>query len=529
MNVAIRADASSRMGTGHVMRCLALAGAVQARGAQPTFICREHPGNLIATLRERSLPVAVLPAPARRASTTAEDYADWLGVPESADADETVATLAGVNPDWLVVDHYSLGIEWERRLRPHAATVLAIDDLIRPHDCDALLDQNYSAQDERRYQGLVPGPCRVLSGPRYALLDSMYANRRDARPARDGTVRRVLVYFGGVDPFNLSGLALAALSAPEFAHLTVDLVIGTNHSQRDALERQANGRPGTVVHGTRPDLADLMLHADLAVGAGGVTTWERMCLGVPSLVVSLAENQRAACESLAADGLIEYLGDAGSVDPTGIRGALSRLLDDPERLAALSSRGRLLVDGRGAARVAEVMLGPAGDVARRHALHEADACPEGFETFAFAWIDRCRAADVLALRNMPHVTAQMRSQDVIASADHARFLGAYDRADRYDFILIDRSRDRYVGSFYVTNLASFPEIGKYIGDADYLGKGIARKATARLVDFCRSKAGLSHLTARTRTDNLRNIALNDSLGFRPAGTEDGFVVMRLDL
>jgi UDP-2,4-diacetamido-2,4,6-trideoxy-beta-L-altropyranose hydrolase len=530
MKVVIRADASARMGTGHVMRCVTLAQALESRGAQPSFVCREHPGSMIAALRKRSWPVAVLPGPEGPARTTQEDYADWLGVPESTDAEETIGALANDRPDWLVVDHYSLGTEWEQRLRPHVARLLVIDDLARPHQCDVLLDQNYSDDGAARHKDLVPGLCIVLAGPRYALLAPVYASRRQARPERDGTVRRVLVYFGGVDPSNMTGQALTALSAPEFAHLAVDLVIGMNHSLRQALERQAAGRPGTSVHGTRPDLADLMVDSDLAIGAGGGTTWERMCLGVPSLVVSIAENQRAACESLAADGFIEYLGDASSVAAADIHDALKRLLADRDRLERFSSRGRLLVDGQGASRVADVMLGPEGDVMRRRqALRAANACPDGFDTFTFAWIDRCSADEVLALRNMPHVTAQMRSQDPITGSDHARFLETYDNADRYDFILIDHSRGRYVGAFYLTNLGSSPEIGKYIGDPAYLGKGIARKATQRLVDFCRDRAGLRQLTATTRRDNLRNIALNTGLGFKPAGTTDGYVVMRLDL
>lgn len=345
------------MGTGHVMRCLALAEALQARGVQPSFICRAYPGHLIATLRERSSPVAVLPTPKTPASTVEEDYAAWLGVSQSEDGEQTLATLQGARPDWLVVDHYALDAEWEQRLCPHVGRLLVIDDLAnRDHDCDVLLDQSYSAEGERRHVGLVPERCRLLVGPRYALLAPEYASYRQAQPPRDGTVRRVLVYFGGADPSNMTGQALTALSAPELSHLAVDLVIGTNHPHREALEIQAAGRSGTYVHGTRPHLADLMNRADLAIGAGGATTWERMCLGLPSLVVSIAENQRPTCEALAAAGLIQYVGDLRSVGAAQIRDALKPLLENRDRLATLSSRGQQLVDGRGASRVADVIL-----------------------------------------------------------------------------------------------------------------------------------------------------------------------------
>jgi RimJ/RimL family protein N-acetyltransferase len=257
-----------------------------------------------------------------------------------------------------------------------------------------------------------------------------------------------------------------------------------------------------------------------------------MCLGLPSLVVSIAENQRPICEALAAAGLIQYVGHVGSVGAAQIREALKPLLENRDRLETLSSGGRFLVDGRGASRVAGVILRCSGDdlIHTRNALHEADACPVGFDTFTFAWIDRCRADDVLALRNMPHVTVQMRSRDVITEAEHRKFLHEYQELDRYDFILIDNSRSRYVGGFNIANLGSSPEIGNYIGDVDYLGKGIAHKAMQSMLDYCRSRAGLRHLTSITRHDNPRNIALNTKLGFRLGGPRQGdYVVMTLEL
>jgi UDP-2,4-diacetamido-2,4,6-trideoxy-beta-L-altropyranose hydrolase len=528
MNVVIRADASARMGTGHVMRCATLAQSLQDRGAVPRFVCREHRGNLIAPLRER-WAVHVLPPPVEPVDIDDEDYAAWLGVPESGDAEETIAALGGEKPDWMVVDHYGLGRAWEARLRPHVGRIAVIDDLAgRRHDCDVLLDQNYPAAESAAGR-IVPAGCQPLIGPRFALLAPEYARQRDAGRVRDGSVRRVLVYFGGADPSNMTAEALEALAAPEFSRLLVDVVIGTNHPRRQALERQAVGRANIRLHGTRPHLADLMDAADLAIGAGGTTTWERLCLGLPSLVVSLAENQRPACEALAAAGHIAYAGGANSVRAPEIRAAINALVADPDRLAALASRGLHLVDGRGAPRVADALLGEAKRLRTRRALHAAGVCPEGFDGFAFAWIDRCREADVLSMRNAPHVLAQMRSRDPVSADSHARFLAAYSEADRYDFVLLEGASGRYAGTFYVTGLRSAPALGKYIGDPAYLGKGLARRATARLIEFCRLRAGLQRLTAETRQDNARNIALNAALGFELAGMDGEYAVMTLEL
>ena len=528
MNVVIRADASTRMGTGHVMRCATLAHSLEDRGATPRFICRDHPGSLIAWLGDK-WDVRVLPPPPDSPSVTGDDYAAWLGVAESADAEETIAALSGDRPDWLVVDHYSLGLAWETQLRPHAGRIFAIDDLEgRRHDCDALLDQNFPAPGSAARRILSIG-CQPLIGPRFALMAPAYARQRAAGRRRDGRVRRVLVYFGGADPANMTAEALTALAAPEFSHLMIDLVIGTNHAHRRTLEAQAAGQANVTVHGTRPHLADLMDRADLAIAAGGTTTWERLCLGLPSLVVTIAGNQRPANDALASAGLIVHAGEGGAVRAPAIRASLKSLLEDRDCLLTLAARGQALVDGQGAGRVADVLLGGPGLMRARLTLHAADSRPEGFEGFEFAWIDRVAAGAVLALRNAAHVRVQMRSQDPISPADHARFLATYPQADRYDFVLIDTSSGRPAGTFYVTGLTSTPALGKYIGSPEYLGRGLARKAAARLLEFCRSQGGLKRITAVTRRDNARNIALNTRLGFEPAGIDGDYVVMTREL
>ncbi len=141
LTAAIRVDASSRIGMGHVMRCVALAERLRLRDIAVRFICRRLEGHLEALLRERGHDVAMLPAPRAATAAAADgDYAAWLGVPQGVDAEETTAALLGARPDWLVVDHYALDSDWERAMRPRVGRILAIDDLAgRPHACDALL------------------------------------------------------------------------------------------------------------------------------------------------------------------------------------------------------------------------------------------------------------------------------------------------------------------------------------------------------------------------------------------------------
>lgn len=380
MKVVFRADASSRMGIGHLMRCLTLAEALRNRGVETHFICRAHLGNMVELLQRQAMPVTVLPASGQLPNVNSEDYATWLGVTQAEDADQTIQALHGDRPDWLVVDHYGLDADWEQRLRPHTAKLMVIDDLANPpHDCDLLLNQNYSTGGENRYKDLVSENCRLLLGPRYALLRPEYAAyRRTLRP-RDGMVRRVLVFFGGSDPHNMTKLALEALSAPEFQHLEVDVVVGVNNAHRAALEEQVLVRPLTNLYGSRSHLADLMAHADLAIGAGGGATWERMCLGLPSHVVSIADNQRPACEALARAELIQYIGSFKDVRFKDLVEALERSIGNRERLLACSTQNQLLVDGLGALRLAEVLHQTPADELRLR-----PACPDDVGLY-FNW------------------------------------------------------------------------------------------------------------------------------------------------
>src|SRR5690606_32001299 len=193
MKVALRTDASMRIGTGHLMRCLTLADALRDAGARTRFVCRALPHGLREVVIGRGHELVELPsvcgstagggdgrgAPVASPHTALE-HADWLGTTQEEDAAATCDALDdGAVWDWLAVDHYAIDARWETRLRTAARRILAIDDLAdRRHDCDALLDQNLHAGMHARYDGLVPDACVRLVGPRHALLRPEFAAAR---------------------------------------------------------------------------------------------------------------------------------------------------------------------------------------------------------------------------------------------------------------------------------------------------------------------------------------------------------------
>ena len=361
MRIAVRADASRDIGTGHVMRCLSLAAALAQRGARVYFVTRRHPGNLNREIEARGFCVRELPPASDsddlgHGADDADGYLGWLGVGRERDARDTLEVIGEDRPDWLVVDHYALGHTWEARLRSRVANILVIDELAnRSHDCDVLLDQSVASGGMRRWDELVPPHCTRLVGPGFALLRDEFRRARDHLKPRDGTVRRLVVSFGGVDAANLTGRTLEALHAPALAHLSVDVVVGARNPHLAALREQAAGLADVCLHCGVEDMAELMARADLAIGAGGVTTWEMLCLGLPTLIVTAASNQRPSTRALHEDGYVTWLGDESFVSADSMRMALLRAVDDAAGNRDKQNLGLNLVDGRGTYRVAEFL------------------------------------------------------------------------------------------------------------------------------------------------------------------------------
>lgn len=357
MKVVVRVDASGRIGSGHLVRTLTLADSLRDQGAQVTFVCRDHPGAALERVRQRGFSVVELTAPEAQVGR-----ATWLGVPVDQDAEESITALAGTRPDWLVVDHYGLECRWQQRLRSYVGRILVIDDLAdRRHDCDLLVDQNHGAgQRQSRYRELAPEATALL-GPRYALLDAAYRRHRDCGLREIGPVRRVLVFLSAADTPKVLDMIVAVLErldrdgGPE-APLQVDLVMSRQSCHWQRMQERFQTRPHWRLRELMPNLAALLAHTDLAIGAGGATTWERLCLGVPSAAVILADNQRAAVQALAADGLLVSLGEADVLEQEAVYQAIAGLVQDTAHRRRMAQAGAELVDGLGAARVVGHML-----------------------------------------------------------------------------------------------------------------------------------------------------------------------------
>lgn len=365
MIAAFRVDASLQIGSGHVMRCLTLADALKAQGAECHFISRDHPGNLLETIRQRGFTLSVLPSGVDVISlnTSCENHlpahSAWLGCDWRTDSRQTGDILSAIKPDWLVVDHYALDERWESELQPYYRRLLVIDDLAdRPHAADLLLDQNLG-REAQDYAGLAPQHCKVLTGPQYALLRPEFAELREyslERRASNPQIKQLLITMGGVDKDNATGQVLKTLKGcllPDDCQITV--VMGSTAPWLAGVRELAEQMPWpTQVLVNISDMAQRMADSDLAIGAAGSTSWERCCLGLPTVMVVLAENQWQGAKALHAADSAHLVGEVDDIT-IKLTPAVYKLIQGHD-LRNMSLAASNISDGRGGVRLMKVLV-----------------------------------------------------------------------------------------------------------------------------------------------------------------------------
>ena len=364
VNIAFRCDASEDIGSGHVMRCLTLAKQLERVDISIFFLCRKEPGNLIKLLEKDFHVLQLCESTTDKRERRKGDHLEreWCPKMQQEDGQECLRLLrsSGIyDVDWIIVDHYRIGAAWQRYFCKEMSgtrgdtRVMVIDDLAnRFHCADILLDQNFFGEDTAgRYRGLVPNHCKMLLGPKYALLGAEYGPMHNLTRIRK-ELRRILVFFGGSDTKNLTGRTLEALNCRDFSNLTIDVVIGAQSRHKALISSQSARHPYINLYQSLPSLAGLMALADLCIGAGGSTCWERSCLGVPSIVISTSANQLPVAKALDRAGQIYFLGSDADVTIEKIRSTVLDLRNSFSRQERLMS----LTDGLGARRVASLIV-----------------------------------------------------------------------------------------------------------------------------------------------------------------------------
>lgn len=340
MVIGFRVDASRELGMGHMVRCRTLAEAWKDLGSRIVFFYCNMPEWVEHDLKQNGIQCVRLNSP----------------------SDEVETLINHINKldddlDWLIVDSYHWDDKREKAVLPYVKHLMVIDDLAnRRHDCDLLLDQNDVIGLETRYLGLLPSKTCTLLGSRYALLRrEFFETRKNFQKCNSG-VNTLFVSFGGSDPTNETAKVLEALDSVLFANLKIHVVIGRHHPKIEQIETICQSDPRFHLHIQTNQIAKLMAESDLAICAGGTMTWERYCLGLPGIVISIADNQIEIAKAGQKSGIDWYLGESQQVEVDQIRSTLQAAMNNPDRLRYARRLAMKKVDGLGVERVIEEMI-----------------------------------------------------------------------------------------------------------------------------------------------------------------------------
>jgi len=346
MKIVFRVDASFQIGVGHVMRCLAIAKIFQNQGSDIHFICRNHQGNLIDKIIKEGFNVFIL-----ELSSEFKSNKNWLGDSQSKDSYECSKVFKKIRPDWLIIDHYCIDQEWQIVAREYCKKILVIDDLAdRVHECDVLLDQTFGCQDFE-YSHLIPDECKLLLGSKYAILRPEFLELRSLSLNRRKSfdLKKILISMGGADPMNSTCQVLDELSKIDLPNTTeVTIILGASSTHLDTVKAKANRLIyNTTVKTNIDNMAETMANSDLGIGACGTSTWERCCLGLPSIQIVTAENQKKIAKNLESQDIVKIVNSFDELVPS-----INYMINN---LSKYSNKSKSIIDGKGLMRLVEIL------------------------------------------------------------------------------------------------------------------------------------------------------------------------------
>jgi UDP-2,4-diacetamido-2,4,6-trideoxy-beta-L-altropyranose hydrolase len=484
MKLLIRADVTIQMGTGHVMRCLALAQAVHRRGGIVQFAMAACPVPLQKRLIQEGFRIHCI---------LRNDLGSLL------DAQDTVKLAQDLQIDWLCVDGYQFGTDYQYYLKKMGCRSLFLDDYghASPYCAEWILNQNSSAHD-RDYQ-TRSSQTNLLLGERYTLLRQEFWNWRGWQRKIREIPSHLLITLGGSDPDNLTSWVLTALQ--QFTHLKFEITVivgGTNPHLKSLTEIASHSIHSVEVLNNVTDMPSHMVQADLAISAGGSTTWELALLGLPSLLIVAAENQAPIAQMLHESGIAISLGPSSTLDPDRFFKLLQQLCESTEQRKAMSQKGQTLIDGEGCDRVIMAMQGD------RIRLRPAK------------WSD---CEQIWQWTNDPTTRQASFQSDLILWEPHCQwFQQQLDDADSLFWIALDR-HDRPVGQVrFQGSSTTMPVISMSV-DPAYRQQGFGTEILTMAIDKLLRETSVLGISAWIKAENLSSIRSFEKVQFVKIRTE----------
>jgi UDP-2,4-diacetamido-2,4,6-trideoxy-beta-L-altropyranose hydrolase len=467
--------------------------ALRRAGAECTFICAAAPEGLLEWIGQQGFAAIVLQG-ARQQPRPDDGSPPWrLDVDSDATATIEALRRANLTPDWLIVDHYGADGRWEELVRPGVGRILAIDDLAnRRHEADVLLDQNLQDGSDR-YAGLVPPRCRRLLGPRYALLRPSFAAARAARTGSNPRGGAILACVGGSDPHDVLSKITAAWSRMKGPRPALKIAVGRGSPNAARLEQTCAALPGVTLHMPATDMAALMAESELLIGTTGSISWERCCMGLPAIMGTTADNQKPNLAQLCRLRTGLSVGDWAEIDAGRLAVTIERALLHPTLLARMGARAAKLVDGRGAERVAALLLRECLTLRRAEA---------GDANMAWSWRNaestRRNSADPTPIPYGSHVSWWTRTL-----------------ADQQRDLLIAVLGDLPVGVLRLDQASEGATVSIYL-DPELTGLGLGRYVLLACQRWsAQYRSASKALFAEIRPQNSASIAIFEAAGFAP--------------
>jgi len=499
MKVVFRVDASLEIGTGHVMRCLTLAHMLKKNGANVEFICRQHNGNLIDKIYSNGFIVHELCISKESEIDARLTYAPWLGVTQQTDADDCIDRIK-TRIDWLIVDHYSLDYQWQKRMRPCCKKLMVIDDLAdRKHQCDILLDQTFGRKKED-YLELVTEDCQLLLGSQYALLRPEFAEWRGISIERRSRpeLKQLLINMGGIDIDNFTGQVLIELKNCNLpSDLNITIVMGGSAPHLDSVKSMAIELPyKTEVKVDVDNMAEIMANADIAIGAAGSSTWERCCLGLPTIQFVIAKNQLFSAETLAQHNIVKLAKE--------VKKAAYLLESSPEWMKSFGLAAEEVCDGMGSNRVFNKMTDYKIILEK---FGEFDLC-------SYVNLNENDKMLTLKMRNHPQVKKWMYNQDNITKKEHFEFIESLASNINRCYFLV-KQEEKLIGSVNFKNIRNNkPAIFGFYANPFEPILGAGRILELVSLHFIFTELNLKKLTLEVLSNNKQVLNLHKKFGFK---------------
>jgi len=508
MRVVFRVDSSLEIGTGHVMRCLTLGEYLRNNGVDVSFICRKHSGNLISKVISKGFHIFELELLDSPINDHTLFHSHWLGVTQQQDAEQSKDILKKLKPDWLVVDHYALDHEWESELKNLSNKLMVIDDLAdRKHNCDMLLDQTFG-RNEEHYKELVPKSCEVLIGAEYSLLRPDFSTWRpySLKKRINPTFKTLLIALGGVDAENhTEDILIRLMNCTLPKDIKVTIVLGRLAPHLQGVKTRVKKlNYEAEIKVDIENMAEVMANSDLAIGAAGSSTWERCCMGLPTIQVILAKNQVFLAESLAKI-------DAAVIidEPNTLESLINNSFSWMHHVSISSSK---ITDGTGACKVGDQMTKGMVKV-RLEEFGEVNL-------INYVNMNRYEQSYVLKMRNEHSVKRWMYSQQDISDQEHYNFIQKLN-TNREALYFLVKFKSTIVGSINFSNILANDSVhfGLFTNPFADL-KGAGRILEAAGMEYAHSVLGIERLKLEVFSDNIRAINFYKKCGFRLVGLDD---------